>query len=92
MLLVVGVGDIIFAYKSITTKLSNRIDNSQGRTLWQRNYYEHIIRNNLELQRIREYILTNPKKWQEDKCQPKKYYHNAVNPEKMITHELINTG
>jgi len=31
--------------------------------LWQRNYYEHIIRNEIELNQIREYIMNNPLKW-----------------------------
>jgi len=35
--------------------------------LWQRNYYEHVIRDERELQDIRSYILNNPGKWQEDK-------------------------
>ncbi len=61
------VGDIICTYKSITTKLSNKVDNSQGRVIWQRNYYEHIIRDEPELKKIREYIMTNPEKWQDDK-------------------------
>ncbi len=35
--------------------------------VWQRNYYEHIIRNNFEYQRIRRYIRNNPKNWKEEK-------------------------
>jgi REP element-mobilizing transposase RayT len=35
--------------------------------LWQRNYYEHIIRNEDELNLIREYIQHNPLKWDDDK-------------------------
>jgi putative transposase len=35
--------------------------------LWQRNYYEHIIRNEIELKQIREYIMNNPLKWKFDK-------------------------
>jgi REP element-mobilizing transposase RayT len=61
------VGDIICTYKSITTKLSNRSNNVYGCTIWQRNYYEHIIRNEKELSEIRQYIFDNPAKWQEDK-------------------------
>ena len=38
--------------------------------LWQRNYYEHIIRDEKELTRIREYILENPMNWDEDKYNP----------------------
>ena len=35
--------------------------------LWQRGYYEHVVRNEIDLNRIREYIQTNPMKWAEDK-------------------------
>ena len=35
--------------------------------IWQRGYYDHIIRNKDELQQIRKYIINNPAKWQEDK-------------------------
>lgn len=38
--------------------------------LWQRNYYEHIIRDEPELFRIRKYILENPAKWYWDKMNP----------------------
>jgi putative transposase len=50
---------IINSFKTITSKKS-------GVTLWQRGYYDHIIRNEKELQKIREYIMNNPSKWQED--------------------------
>ena len=40
------------------------------RRLWQRNYFERIIRNEGELQAIRNYILDNPRKWAEDKENP----------------------
>ncbi len=38
-----------------------------NKSIWQRGYYEHIIRTEAELNRIKEYILSNPEKWQEDK-------------------------
>ncbi|RLC16990.1 MAG: hypothetical protein DRI24_07005, partial [Deltaproteobacteria bacterium] len=38
--------------------------------LWQRNYYEHIVRNEKELTRIREYIRNNPAQWDTDKDNP----------------------
>lgn len=37
-----------------------------GQPHWQRNYYEHIIRDETDLQRIRQYILENPLCWAED--------------------------
>jgi hypothetical protein len=41
-----------------------------GLPVWQRNYYEHIIRNDDELARIREYIVDNPLKWELDRENP----------------------
>lgn len=41
-----------------------------GTPVWQRNYYERIIRNNNELNKIRQYIQDNPYKWDEDKDNP----------------------
>jgi putative transposase len=38
--------------------------------LWQRNYYEHIIRNENEMNRIREYITNNPAQWATDRENP----------------------
>ena len=40
------------------------------RDVWQRNYYEHVIRNEDELDHIREYIIHNPKKWEFDRDNP----------------------
>jgi len=55
-----GLGDIIGAFKSIATHEYIKGVNQHGWTsfpgkLWQRNYYEHIVRNEKELTRIREY-------------------------------------
>ena len=38
--------------------------------LWQRNYYEHIIRNSQEYNTIAEYIISNPQKWEDDSLNP----------------------
>ena len=66
------IGDIIGAFKSITTAkyiLGVKTLNWRpfNKKLWQRDYYEHIIRNEGELDRIANYILNNPAKWKEDK-------------------------
>ena len=61
-----SIGAIIGQIKSITTKRINRIRNTPGAQVWQRNYYEHIIRNAEELDRIRAYIISNPLLWAED--------------------------
>ena len=44
-----------------------------GKPIWQRNYFEHIIRNDREMERIRHYIETNPSAWMEDDENPLKH-------------------
>ena len=62
------IGAIVRGYKSSVTKQINllcAIDASIK--LWQRNYHDHIIRNEQSYQRISEYIINNPTKWKDDK-------------------------
>ena len=54
------IGDIICSFKSLTTKIANKNDNTPGRKIWQRNYYEHIIRDQDDYETKAEYILNNP--------------------------------
>ncbi len=65
-----SIGSIIGQFKSIVKKNINRIRNTPALPVWQRNYYERVIRNEYELQRIREYIIFNPLKWDEDEYHP----------------------
>jgi len=58
-----SLSTVIRSFKSAVTKQINEIRNTPGDPVWQRNYYEHIIRNELELSRIREYIKNNPLRW-----------------------------
>ena len=67
-----GLGDIVHRFKTLTTKryiegVKNKNWRRFDRKLWQRNYWEHIIRNDNEHHRIAQYILDNPKKWAMDK-------------------------
>jgi REP element-mobilizing transposase RayT len=62
------LGNIIGTFKSITThkyidNVKNQNWQSFNKKLWQRNYYEHIIRNDLEMEKIRKYIQNNPLSW-----------------------------
>jgi len=61
------LGAIIRGYKSSVTKEINIIRKTSGSPIWQRNYYEHIIRNEIELNNISHYILNNPQNWGKDK-------------------------
>ena len=57
---------IVGSMKSSTARLINALRKAQGEPIWQRNYYEHIIRDEEDLNRIREYILNNPVNWIND--------------------------
>ena len=64
------IGDVIGAYKSLVANECLKIFKSKNETmgkLWQRNYYEHIIRNEKSYHTISDYIINNPAKWNEDK-------------------------
>ncbi len=59
-------GRLIGACKTVSTKHINHIRNTPGLPVWQRNYYEHIIRDEKSLENIRNYIINNPARWEED--------------------------
>ncbi len=65
-----SVGAIIGQFKSAVTKRINAQRGTPGAPLWQRNYYEHIIRDEESLNRIRQYILDNPRRWAYDRNNP----------------------
>ena len=63
-----SVHETIRAFKALISYHVHR--NGNPEFAWQRGFYEHIIRNVTELDRIRSYIINNPAKWQEDKLHP----------------------
>jgi putative transposase len=70
-----SLGAIIRAYKSAVTYAINKLENSRGAVVWQRNYYEHVIRNEEELSTIVRYIDYNPDAWQLDRDNPDNIRH-----------------
>lgn len=64
------LGQVVGYYKYQTTKQINLLRVRPGAVFWQRNYYEHIIRNEEEWGKTRDYILTNPLRWDEDDLHP----------------------
>ena len=58
-----SVGAIVGNFKAVTARRVNQIRRLAGAPVWQRNYYEHIIRNEREQDAIREYIRDNPLNW-----------------------------
>jgi len=65
-----SVGAMMTQFKSIATKRMRALGHSSF--AWQRNYYEHIVRDEDSLNRIREYILTNPLRWDLDRENPER--------------------
>ncbi len=65
-----SLGAIVGTFKSASTRRVNRARRTTGQPLWQRNYYERIIRNDEELNAIRQYIRDNPAKWADDPNNP----------------------
>lgn len=61
---------IVGAFKSACTNRINVMRQTPGLFLWQRNYYEHVVRTESELARVREYIAMNPARWDEDSENP----------------------
>lgn len=59
-------------FKSAVTNRCNKTHNLAGDTIWQRNYYEHVIRDESALNRIREYIINNPLSWDLDRENPER--------------------
>lgn len=68
-----SIGAIIGQFKSIVTKRINSLHKTPLMSIWQRNYYEHVIRDENDLNRIRQYIIDNPRKWDEDEDNPKNW-------------------
>jgi REP element-mobilizing transposase RayT len=66
----VSLGAIIAQFKSRVTKRLWKISSLKGTPIWQRNYYEHIIRNKKDLQNKTDYIEANPMLWDEDEENP----------------------
>ncbi len=61
---------IVRAFKSAATKRINLLRDTQGARVWQRNYYERIIRDERALNAIRRYIIANPMRWSLDRHNP----------------------
>jgi len=54
----------------LTAKRINEIRGAPGLPVWQRNYYEHVMRDEEELDAVRQYIVDNPARWEEDRENP----------------------
>jgi len=64
------VPTIVRSFKAAATKLVNELNRTPGAPLWQRNYHEHVVRNEEDLNQIRVYIAMHPAQWAHDGYNP----------------------
>ncbi|MCK5685112.1 transposase [bacterium] len=65
-----SLADIMRGFKTFSANQINKTIKFENKFKWQRSFYDHIIRNDKELDKIRQYIQSNPAKWLEDKENP----------------------
>ena len=65
------LSEIVRAFKTFSSRRINEHRGSPGVPVWQRNYYERVIRNEQELDSVRQYIVDNPAEWAEDAENPR---------------------
>jgi REP element-mobilizing transposase RayT len=65
-----ALSEIVRAFKSFSARRINAHRGTPGQPVWQRNYYEHVVRDEESLNRIREYIVGNPAEWATDPENP----------------------
>jgi REP element-mobilizing transposase RayT len=65
-----SMGDVLGAFKSLSTIAVNKLLSRTGTRLLHENFYEHIVRDVVELEMIRDYIIHNPQRWLEDPDNP----------------------
>ena len=64
------LGQVVAYFKFQSTKYINEHRDMPGARVWQRNYYDHVIRDERDLQRIRQYVTDNPMRWELDLLHP----------------------
>jgi putative transposase len=65
-----GLPEIVRALKTFSSRRINELRGTRGTRVWQRGYYERVVRSEEELNRIREYVSANPERWLEDRYHP----------------------
>ena len=65
-----SLSEIVRAFKTFSARKINELRRTPREPVWQRNYFDHIIRNEETLNKIREYISANPRQWENDPENP----------------------
>jgi REP element-mobilizing transposase RayT len=74
-----ALSTVLRSFKSASTNDINRIRGTPGAPLWQRSYYEHVIRDEADLFTVRQYIQDNPARWDMDEENPSRSGRPARN-------------
>jgi len=77
---------IVRSFKSAATKRINIWRGTPGASVWQRNYYEHILRDEASWERVREYIANNPLQWAVDRENPHRIDVHSVGARHAVPH------
>ncbi len=64
------LSNIVGAFKTVAATRVNKLRGDIGLSVWQKSFYDHIVRNDHELTRVHEYIRNNPFQWKEDRDNP----------------------
>ena len=72
-----GLSEIVRGLKTFSSSRINQLRRVSGIHVWQRGYYEHIIRDETTFAKIQEYIINNPYMWETDEMHPSKKFYNA---------------
>ena len=67
------LGQVVAYFKYQSTKYINQHRGMPGTRIWQRNYYDHVLRDDMDLERIRQYITDNPMQWELDQLHPNNF-------------------
>ena len=62
-----GLSSIVAGFKGRATRSVNRARGREGESFWQRSFYDHVVRNDADLDRVRDYIANNPARWEADR-------------------------
>ena len=73
-----SLGNVIGSYKSAVTRQIHALPGHSKILIWEANYYEHIVRNEDSLQKIRHYIVNNPLRWELDTYNPRRLAENKT--------------
>ena len=79
------LSEIVRGFKTYSSRKINERRQSQGTPVWQRSYYEHIIRGEKEYSQIGEYIIYNPSKWEMDRENPSNKLKSHLYPSRFLT-------